>query len=227
MEDFLQGARMSLSGKLAMLFAPIHILMSLLTLVMAIHQFSLILGLIFLFILYFMPVLLWRVLNAVIPLREGKSNILDPGYNPWWISHQLQMSYMAYPFLESTLRLVPGLYSFWLNLWGSKIGSGVHWTPGVSVYDRSLLIIGDGVIIGERASFVSHVITPKNGEALLMIKKCIVDKGAFIGAGSVISPGCHIKEKSVVKAGTEFYPNCIWSGDKLESGKIHGMSTKV
>lgn len=217
---------MSWSGKISMLFAPLHVLISLVLLVMAIRDFSILSILSFLFFLYLLPILIWRFLNVFFPLSEGTSNILDPGYNPWWISHQLQMTFMAYPFLESTLRLVPGAYSLWLRLWGSQIGRQVHWTPGVIVYDRSLLDIGDHVIIGERATFVSHVITPKESQALLLIKKCIVEKAAFIGAASVISPGCIIKEKAVVKAGTEFYPDSVWSKEGLVTGKIRGRTTK-
>jgi len=220
------GETMSVSGKIAMLFAPLHVLVSMVLLIMTIHKLSFLYGLFFVLVLYFLPVMIWRLLNLFKPLQEGQSNILDPMYNPWWISHQLQMTYMAYPFLEATLRLIPGVYSFWLRLWGSRIGCQVHWTPGVSVYDRGLIEIGDRVIIGERASFVSHVITPKDGQALLMIKKCIVEKDAFVGAGSIISPGCLIREKSIVKAGSEFYPQSVWGRDGLEAGKIHGQLTK-
>ena len=60
--------------------------------------------------------------------------------------HQLQVLYSAFP----ALRLVPGLYSAWLRLWGSRVGRAVYWTPQVKITDRGLLKVGDGVVFGHR-----------------------------------------------------------------------------
>ena len=70
------------------------------------------------------------------PLHQRLSRLSDRTYAPWWGMHQIQVLYIAIPQLEAVLRLVPGLYSQWLRLWGSKVGRRVYWTPDAS---RSLI----------------------------------------------------------------------------------------
>lgn len=213
---------MSLAGKLATLFPLIHLVLILGTTVHFIRAPGILPLGAWLFVLYLLAPLLQRCLQFLFPLEEGTSDILQKGLNPWWLSHQIQMIYMAFPFLEAAIRMIPGCYSAWLRLWGSRLGKNIYWTPGVQVYDRGLLVIGDHVIIGERSSFVSHVITPKKDQGLLLIKKVVIEDRAFIGAGSVLSPGCLVKAGSFVRAGTEFYPHSVWGPEGLEQGKIHG-----
>jgi hypothetical protein len=73
-------------------------------------------------VLYLVPVATYRLHDALWPLVEGSSRIDAPGYAPWWGGHQCQLMYSAFPALEAALRLVPGLYSGWLRLWGSRVG---------------------------------------------------------------------------------------------------------
>src|SRR5262249_28318299 len=89
--------------------------------------------------LYPLPAARFRVHDLLWPLVEGRSRLDAPGYSPWWGGHQFQVMYTAFPALEAALRLVPGAYSAWLRLWGSRIGRRVHWTPRVEITDRSLL----------------------------------------------------------------------------------------
>lgn len=156
--------------------------------------------------IYVFPLLCFRFLNLITPIEEGVSDILNDNFSPWWASHQIQSLFIAVPALESILRIIPGAFSIWLRLWGSKIGKGVYWTPGTVHYDRNLLIVGNGVIFGERSTTVCHVITPKKGKALLRIKSIQIEDYGFVGAGSVISPGVIIEEGVLVKAGINVYP---------------------
>src|SRR5262245_3121557 len=80
-------------------------------------------------ILYLVPPLTFRLHQIIFPIRKSLSNIAERKYSPWWGAHQIQLIYIAIPQLEAALRLVPGLYSAWLRLWGSRIGRGVYWTP--------------------------------------------------------------------------------------------------
>lgn len=160
-----------------------------------------------LFFIYLFPLICFRVLVFLCPIKEGDSDIMNDQFSPWWAGHQIQSLFIALPWLESCLRIIPGLFSIWLRAWGSQIGKNVYWTPGVTIYDRNLLDIGDHVIFGERALTVSHVITPKDGKGLLKISKVIVKNGAFVGAGSVLSPGVIVEEGVLIKAGTNLYPN--------------------
>src|SRR4030095_10140128 len=90
-------------------------------------------------IVYLLPVACFRLHEMKWPLTEGKTRLDDENYVPWWGAHQMQVMYTAFPALDAALRLVPGVYSAWLRLWGSRIGRDVHWTPLVEITDRSML----------------------------------------------------------------------------------------
>lgn len=115
------------------------------------------------------------------------------------------MIYAAIPAFEAFLRLVPGLYSAWLRLWGSKVGKRVYWTPLVEIIDRHMLRIGDDVIFGHRVVCSSHVVSRKeNGEFVLLLRYIRIGSGSFIGALSRLGPGVKIPAKSAVPYDTEY-----------------------
>jgi acetyltransferase-like isoleucine patch superfamily enzyme len=151
-------------------------------------------------ILYLVPPLLHRAHDAIWPLKAGSHAIVGADYVPWWGSHQLQRLYITFPALEAALRLVPGLFSAWLRLWGAKVGRKVYWTPSLEITDRSLLDIGDGAIFGQDAVMVSHVIMPRDGKMTLYFKTIVVGDGALIGGQSVLGPGAVVKPAVMVRA---------------------------
>ena len=151
-----------------------------------------------LFVAYLLPVLCFRVHEALWPLREGRSRIDAPGYSPWWGGHQFQLMYNAFPALESALRLLPGVYSAWLRLWGSRVGRRVYWTPRVEVADRSLLDIGDGVVFGHLTACYAHLIKPHRGGLVLYVRRIRIGDGAFLSAGSRLGPGVRIAAGTVL-----------------------------
>jgi hypothetical protein len=154
--------------------------------------------------IYLAPPLLHRLHDRFFPLVEGRFEVVGGHYLPWWGSHQLNRLFIAYPFLEATLRLVPGLYSAWLRLWGARIGRGVYWTPGVKILDRALLVVGDGVVFGEESGASGHVISFKQGKLMLLVGRVTVEDRAIIGGQAGLAPG------SVVKAGV-----VVAFGDKV------------
>ena len=143
-------------------------------------------------VVYLLPVAAFRVHQAIWPLAEGRSRIDAPGYSPWWGGHQFQVMYSAFPALEAALRLVPGLYSAWLRLWGSRVGQGVYWTPLVEITDRSLLEIGDGVVFGHRVACFGHLIKRRNDGLVLYVRRIRIGAGALLGASSRLGPGARI-----------------------------------
>lgn len=157
--------------------------------------------------IYLLPVLCYRLHNALWPVEPGGSYLIGKSYSPWWGGHQLQLIYLAAPWLEGLLRLVPGLYSAWLRLWGSTVGRSVYWTPQVEIGDRGLMIIGDQVIFGHRAVAFAHVIKPRRDNLLLLVKPITIGSGAFIGAGAVLGPGVEVEPGAFVEAGAHLHPN--------------------
>lgn len=157
-------------------------------------------------VLYAMPLICFHAHQLLFPLKEGGSRLAGKKYSPWFGGHQIQLIYLTFPALERVLRLVPGLFSFWLRLWGSKVGRGVYWTPFFELTDRGLLEVGDHVVFGHRAGVYPHLIKPTKANLLLYVKRVRIESGAFIGGGAVIAPGVVVREGAFVPAGTHLYP---------------------
>ncbi len=157
--------------------------------------------------IYLLPVSLYRLFVAVYPLELGLSNMAEKRFSPWWASHQIQLLYTAVPVLEAVLRMIPGLYSAWLRLWGSQIGSAVYWTPRMEIHDRGLLRIGDNVVFGHKVELYGHTVTLKRGRMLLYTGVVTIGAGAFVGAGSRLAPGVVVEPGAVVPIVTDLYMN--------------------
>ncbi|MEH1885129.1 MULTISPECIES: acyltransferase [unclassified Nostoc] len=157
--------------------------------------------------IYGLPVLVYRLHEWVYPVREGISYLLGKEYSPWWGSHQIQVIYIAIPVLEALLRLIPGVFSCWLRLWGAKVGRDVYWTTRLEIADRSLLEIGDRVVVGHGVGIYCHIIKPRKQNLMLYVKKVKIGCDVFVGAGSNLAPGVVVADGSYLPAATKLYPN--------------------
>lgn len=157
--------------------------------------------------LYALPLLIYKIHNHFYPISEGISYLQGKAYSPWWGSYQIQVIYITFPILESLLRLIPGMFSLWLRLWGAKVGKGVYWTPHLEISDRGFLEIGDYVIFGHKVGIYSHVIKPRKDNLMLYVKKVHIGSHSFIGAGSYLATGVVITEGSLVNADSKLFPN--------------------
>ncbi len=166
-------------------------------------------------VLYLVPLAAYRLHEALAPLKPGVSFLDGEKYSTWWGGHAIQSVYVAFPFLEAALRLVPGAYSAWLRLWGSKIGRGVYWTPRVEVHDRALLDVGDGVVFGHKIELYGHTVKATKGARLLLyVRKVTIGAGAFIGAGSRMAPGVVVEDGAAVPILTDLFPNKKFSAER-------------
>lgn len=160
-----------------------------------------------LFCIYGVPLVAYRVHERAHPLVEGRSHIAGGPYSPWWGGHQIQLVFIAFPVLESALRLVPGLFSLWLRAWGSKVGARVYWTPALRLGDRALLDVGDDVIFGYDVGISSHLVMKTKRNVLLYVKRVTIGARAFLGAGAIVGPGAVVEEDAILDAGTHVHPN--------------------
>ncbi len=164
-------------------------------------------------LLFLLPPILSRLVLSVRPLPEGDLGIGAPGFFVWWFLFQLQVLFCRLPMLEETMRLIPGLYSAWLRIWGSRIGRCVYWSAGTAVLERSLLEIGDFVVVGAGVRLNGHVLgqgslTPAGGGAdglRLLLGRIRIGDRALIGGYSLITAG------AVVPAGAITPPCCLFS----------------
>lgn len=196
---------MTILGFLATFFPIAHLTLITISLVYFVHSPSLATFLTTLSITYLLPPCLYKIYSTAYPTKSGRWIINQKGRCDWWIAHQLQMIYTVLPFLEAILRLMPGVYSAWLRLWGSTVGKRVYWTPLVTILDRPMLIIGDDVVFGHKVVCTSHAISKKdNGDMVLILKHTQIGSGAFLGALARIGPGVKVPEKEVVAYDSEY-----------------------
>lgn len=186
---FLHGLLGALAaiGALANLGEPLH---------------ALVLGALAIGVVYLLAPALYRLHQWLRPMRQGFSAVTGKDYSPWWGGHQIQGLYIAFPALEAALRLVPGVYSAWLRLWGAKVGRGVYWTPRIEIIDRALIEVGDGVVFGHRSVLCSHVIVPKGKNLRLYAKAIRIGSGALLGAEARLGPGCQVAPGFVIPYAT-------------------------
>ena len=164
--------------------------------------------------LYLLPPLLCRIVLWQRPLRGGTYALDSPEFLTWWMTAQLQMVFCRLPFLEELLRLVPALYSAWLRLWGSKIGSLVFWSPGLRILDRSFLQIGDGVVTGAGVRLNAHVIDITDGKRILHVATIHIGAGANVGGYSLASAGSTVAAGETLHAFALLPPFSRWEGGK-------------
>ncbi|MFN6569394.1 acyl transferase [Dendronalium sp. ChiSLP03b] len=198
---------MTVLSKILLFFPTLVLLLTGAAIVYLAHSPSIFSILAVLLSIYGLPVLVYRWHQWVYPVREGISYLQGKEYSPWWGSHQIQTIYIAIPALEAVLRLIPGVFSIWLRLWGAKVGRNVYWTPGLEIADRGLIEIGDRVVIGHRVGIYSHVIKPRKQDLMLYVKKVKIGNDVFVGAGSHLGPGVVIADGTFVPAATNLYPN--------------------
>jgi acetyltransferase-like isoleucine patch superfamily enzyme len=198
---------MTLSGRLLACFPALHVTAIVASVWLFAAAPSLVAALGVGAAVYALPLVAFRLLDRWRPLREGRARLDVPVYSPWWASHQCQALFIALPPLESLLQIVPGAFSLWLRLWGSRVGRQVYWTPRVEIADRSLLEIGDRVIVGHKVEMYAHAIRPTRAGLVLHVGRIVIGHDVFVGAGTRIGPGVRIADGVHVPLLSDLYPH--------------------
>lgn len=184
----------------SVLFPAIHFLSLATCLFNFLKTPSLEFALLLVFFVYLSPVLLWRVVRLIFPVETGWTyiGIREKQGNAWILAHRLQYLFITLPVLERVLILIPGAFSMWLRLWGSRIGKGVIWTPGISILDRTHLKIGDYVFFGDKSYLSTHLIRRHRNRIQLLVKEINIGDRSFIGYSTDMGPGTDLPSLSVV-----------------------------
>jgi acetyltransferase-like isoleucine patch superfamily enzyme len=152
-------------------------------------------------LLYFAPPVLARLVLGAAGSPQGRIRVGSKAFFVWWFVFQLQIVFCRLTALEEVLRLVPGLYSQWLRLWGSRIGRFTYWSPGTLITDRSFLSIGDDVVLGAGVRLNPHVLAKgKNGELELLLGTVRVGDRVQVGGYSLLTAGTEIQDGEVTRA---------------------------
>ncbi|OUR95386.1 hypothetical protein A9Q84_16250 [Halobacteriovorax marinus] len=163
---------------------------------------------------YLVPLLTWRLIHFIYPLKEGSCEYLaEKTFSPWLSSYRIQEIYLKLPILERLIHFVPFLFNLWLKAWGSQIGKRVLIPPTVKIVDRASLKIGNNVYLGDEVYFSSHFIVQKNGRIFCYHKSVTIEDNSFIGAFTKLGPGACVKANSKVKAFSYFSMNSSKAGN--------------
>jgi len=166
--------------------------------------------------IYLLPPILCRILILLYGRPLGTVSSNSPTFIYWWFLTQLQMLFMRLTFLEELLRIFPGVYNLWLNLWGGKVSLFAYWSPGVTVTDRYLINIGRGVVLGGGCRIGAHIVVHRSDDTqLLTLAGVIVDEHSVIGIHAAIGPGCHVHAQETVPAGKILKPFYRWKDGKI------------
>ncbi len=159
--------------------------------------------LLFLAAVYGVPVAVFRTLEAWVPLRGRVGSAAEPEPFAHWAAQKTQALFNAVPLLEALMRLWPGLYSAWLRAWGSHVGARVRWPLWLKVSDRSLLDVGDDVVVESSVELIAHEWVSRNGVDVVEIKRIALRSHARIGAQVLIGAGVTVGEGARIGAGAQ------------------------
>jgi len=166
-------------------------------------------------VLYVLPPLLARMVRSIVAVPEGRTALGTAEFFAWWTLFQLQVLFCRLPALEEILRLVPGLYSQWLRLWGSRIGRLTYWSAGTLLTDRSFLCIGDDVVFGAGVRLNAHVLArSKEGRLELLLATVKIGDRAMVGGYSLLTAGTEISADEVTRAFLISPPFSVWKDGK-------------
>jgi hypothetical protein len=170
-------------------------------------------------VLLILPPLLTRIVHALAPLPPGRISIESGGFLSWWATAQFQIIFNRLPMIEEVLRMIPGVYSNWLRLWGSRIGRLTYWSPGMVVLDREYLHLGDDVVFGAGVRLNGHVILRnRQGRLELAVAPIKIGTGASVGGYSLLTAGTEIAAGESTRAHLLSPPFTLWRDGKRFRG---------
>ena len=168
-----------------------------------------------LFWIYLLPPLLCRIVITLFGRPVGIVNSHSAVFLKWWFLTQLQIIFVRFPFLEEFLRIFPGVYNLWLNLWGAKVSLLTYWSPAVTIIDPYHINTGKGVIIGGGSRIGAHIITVEaDGRQSLTLAPVIIEHHSVIGFQASIGPGCRVHANETFPAGRILKPFYAWKNGR-------------
>lgn len=161
-------------------------------------------------LVYGFGILLYRILLAIAPLREGE---IPEGSQQEFVYHVYLLFYLMlfHPVMRSSLVPVPLLRLFYLAL-GARMGTNSY-TGGI-MFDPPFIRIGDNTLVGQTTLLVPHVIEGSRlahypiriGSNVTIGAHAVVLSGVTIGDGAIVATG------AVVAKGTRIGEGETWGG---------------
>jgi hypothetical protein len=161
--------------------------------------------------LYLLPPMTARVIGLIMPIKRTRIAMGSREYFTWWALANLQMVFCRLPFLEELLRLIPGVYSNWLRLWGAKIGRLTYWAAGTKILDRQCLQVGNNVVFGAGVRINAHVLVKnETGQLELLLAPIKIGDNVIVGGYSLLTTGTEIADGEFTRALLSSPPFSHW-----------------
>jgi len=165
--------------------------------------------------LYLFPPLMARTLLRLWGPMPQTATLGSRAFLRWWALAQLQLVFNRLPELEELLRLIPGLYSVWLRLWGARVGRFVLWSPGVVITDRQLVSVGDHAVLGMGAKIGPHIVVrASDGTLRLLAAPVVIGREAIVGGLTVFGPGARMAPGETSHRTLVLPPFWTWEGGR-------------
>ena len=172
-------------------------------------------------VLLILPPLLARLVHAMVPIRPGRIPVDSGAFLSWWATAQFQIIFNRLPMIEELLRMIPGVYSNWLRLWGSRIGRLTYWSPGMVVLDREYLDLGDDIVFGAGVRLNGHVILRnREGRLELAVAPIKIGSRSAIGGYSLLTAGTEVAAGESTRAHLLSPPFTAWRDGKRVRGEV-------
>ena len=161
--------------------------------------------------IYVLPPFASRLMIIFFGRPEGRLTQDMTSYRVWWILTQWQTIFNRLPWLEELLRLVPGLYSLWIGLWGGSLSPFAYVGPGVLITDRYAVRVGRGAVLGLKSALAGHMaVRNEEGYWEVLVAAPIVEPDAILGGDSGLGPGAILRAGHLLPAGRRVGPFGEW-----------------
>jgi acetyltransferase-like isoleucine patch superfamily enzyme len=168
--------------------------------------------------IYVYPIVVTRLIFAFLGKPNSRTKVFSPEFYAWWASLQMQMHFIRFPIFEEALRMIPGLYSFWLRCWGARIGKYTYWGARAKIMDRPFIQIGDYAVIGYGAGFTSHHFNMAYGkDPEFIFGEPVVGDYAIMGGMSGLAPGAEVAPGETLPSTLGLAPFYIWKEGRRHS----------
>jgi hypothetical protein len=161
--------------------------------------------------IYLLPPLVARLTQTLFGTPVGRVTLDTRGYRVWWFLTQLQTLFNRLPWVEELLRMVPGLYSVWIRIWGGHVSPFAYIGPRVLITDRHLVNVGRGAVLGLQGALAAHMaIRDENGRYVVVLAAPTVEPEAILGGDAGLGPGAILRAGHLLPTGRRVGPFDEW-----------------
>lgn len=171
---------------------------------------SLLISIIFITLFYILMIIIFRLVQSIIPLKTGEiaeNSSQEYSYHIYLLFFLL----LFYPIMRSGFVPVPLMRLFYISL-GAKLGQNTY-SSGI-LFDPLFIQLGDNTIVGQSAMLIPHNLEGHSisHDMIRVGNNVTIGANAVVLSGVVIEDDAVIAVSAVVKRGTLIKKGEVWAG---------------